>query len=99
MYTWPLPREGTEPDSWEVAGSSPAPVLMSRDPNNSGEWQDAVDAAHACLTLDAARLYGLVTGGPGVNVGRCEDILNRGRRRGVEPRPDAVERFLSELTP
>lgn len=67
------------------------------DPQTDTEWQDAVDSAYACLALDSARLYGLVTGGPTVNVERCEEILTRGKARGVEPAPDAVERIMSIL--
>lgn len=70
---------------------------MSREPQTRGEWQDAVDAAHACLALDAARQYGLVTGGPPVNVDRCAQILSDGAARGIRPSPDAVERFIGEL--
>lgn len=64
-----------------------------RTPDTPTQWQEAVDAAHACLALEAARLYGLVTGGPPVNVGRCEEILAQGRTRGYAPADDAVERF------
>src|SRR5262245_17273512 len=63
------------------------------------EWQAAVDAAGAFLVLESARLYGLVVGGPRVNVLRCEELLELGRARGFEPAPDAAERLLSELRP
>jgi hypothetical protein len=56
-----------------------------------------VDMAEACLALDSARLYGLVTGGPKVNVDRCEELLERGRARGTRPRKDAIERFMEAL--
>jgi hypothetical protein len=65
-----------------------------KNPRTSAEWQEAVDMAHACLALDSARQYGLVTGGPGVNVARCIDILDEGKRRGVAPSPDAIENFV-----
>jgi hypothetical protein len=64
------------------------------NPSTPGEWQEAVDAAHGALCLDAARLYGLVRGGPEVNVPRCEEILENGRMIGFRPNEDAVERFL-----
>lgn len=66
-----------------------------RDPATPGEWVDAVDTAHALLSLEAARLYGLITGGPTVNVDRCEAILQAGKARGVHPSPQAVERFVA----
>lgn len=70
------------------AGAPPA------DPVHPEEWQEAVDAAKALLALEAARLYGLVTGGPVVNVRRCEEILDQGRTLGYVPSADAVERFI-----
>jgi hypothetical protein len=67
-----------------------------RDPETDREWQDAVDAAKGALALESARTYGLVTGGPDVDVRRCNVILGRGasRRPPVLPSADAVERFL-----
>lgn len=63
-------------------------------PQNPREWQDAVDAAHGALALDSARQYGLVTGGPTVNVPRCAMILDQGRKMGVIPSTYAIERFV-----
>jgi len=68
------------------------------EPRTRQEWQAAVDAAWGALALDAARQYGLVTRGPEVNVSRCEDMLRRGKRRGVVPAPDAIERFAAGLS-
>ena len=68
-----------------------------RDPATPAEWQDAVDAAHALLLLGSARAYGLVTGGPLINEDRVEEILEQGRRRGITPAVDAVERLIAEL--
>jgi hypothetical protein len=39
----------------------------------------------------------MLTGGPAVNIERCEEILELGRSRGIEPARDAVERFVAEL--
>lgn len=69
----------------------------SRLPGTPAEWQDAADAAHFFLLLDAARQYGLVTGGPGVNVDRCVAILDLAAARGIRPRPDAIERLTREM--
>lgn len=68
-----------------------------REPETRGEWQEAVDAAHALLVLDAARQYGLVRGGPVPNVERCEEILKRGKQRRVKPSKHAIERFVIGL--
>lgn len=60
---------------------------MSADPTTPDEWQEAVDAASVCLAVDAARKYGLVTGGPEIDLDRCEEILRRGAELDIEPRP------------
>jgi hypothetical protein len=56
----------------------PAPA----DPQTAADWQAAVDAADFLLSLDSARRYGLVSGGPAVNVLRCEAVIREGRARG-----------------
>jgi len=68
-----------------------------RIPKTREEWQEAVDAAHALLCLDSARLYGLITGGPTVNVDRCARILEAGKKLKVQPSPYAVERMVAAL--
>ncbi len=68
-----------------------------RLPKTDAEWQEAVDGAEACLALDSARQYGLITGGPKINAARCDKILAMGRARGVRPAPDAIERFCGAL--
>lgn len=60
---------------------------MSNDPKTPDEWQTVVDAADGLLLLDAARQFGLLTGGPVVNAARCEELLGRGFDRGVFPTP------------
>jgi hypothetical protein len=67
-----------------------------KTPRTTVEWQEAVDAAEACLALESARMYGLVTGGPEVNVERAQALLINGGKRGIYPRPDAIERFIAE---
>ena len=67
-----------------------------RDPKTPEEWQNAVDAADALLKIDSARIYGLVTGGPEIDAGRCWELVHRAKElHGIEPREDAVERLLS----
>jgi len=57
------------------------------EPETPEQWQYCVDGASLGLHLDAARQYGLVTGGPGIDVGRCTELLRRGAERGFRPRP------------
>jgi hypothetical protein len=56
-----------------------------RNPRNQREWREAVEAAHSLMCLDAARQYGLVEGGPEIDVGRCIEILEDGRALGIVP--------------
>jgi hypothetical protein len=54
-------------------------------PRTRRQWQVAVDTADACLAIDAARLYGLITGGPKIDVDRCAMILDLGKQKGIVP--------------
>ncbi len=67
-----------------------------QEPKTPAEWQDAVDQAYFWTLLDSARAYGLVKGGPKVNLDRCEEVLARGREMGIEPTPDCVERIVAK---
>lgn len=69
------------------------------DPTTDEEWQDAVDSAYVMLVLDSAQKYELVSGGPVVNVDRCEEILARGAAHGFQPASDAIARLISRGTP
>lgn len=62
-----------------------------QDLRTPGEWQEADDAAHALLTIDAARQYGLIEGGPDCDRERCADILQKAKRCGITPAEDCVE--------
>lgn len=68
--------------------------MIARDPKTPEEWQEAVDAAQVLLMILSARLYGLITGGPTANVARCEEILRKGRDRGIRPSPNCVQKAL-----
>ena len=72
---------------------------MPRDPQNRTEWQEAADAAHACLSIAAACAYGLVEGGPDVDEERCRDILARAfQEHRIRPAPDAIARLVAART-
>jgi hypothetical protein len=66
-------------------------------PVTTQQWQDAVDAAHALLTLEHAHIYGLILGGPTVNVERCVELIEDGQTRGIRPRIETVSRLVAEL--
>lgn len=61
--------------------TSPNPI----EPSTPEDWQAAVNAAHLCLAMDAARSYGLITWNRVVDIPRCEDLLARGAARGYHP--------------
>ena len=70
-------------------------MTRKRDPRTREEWQEAADAAHVLLTIDAARQYGLIEGGPEIDLGRCVEILRKARRQGITPAVDCIERASS----
>jgi hypothetical protein len=67
-----------------------------KDPTTDDEWQEAADLAHLWLALDAARAYGLIVGGPRVNIDRCNALLARAAERGVAPVPvdESIDRYF-----
>lgn len=67
------------------------------EPRTREQWQEAADAAHACLALTAARQYGLIRGGPKVDEGRAFELLRRAALAGVYPDPMSPVRFAVEL--
>ena len=73
--------------------------MPHRLPNNPQEWQDLVDSAHALLSIDAARQFGLITGGPECNVDRCVETLQQGKALGIIPRSDAITLERTTLPP
>lgn len=68
-----------------------------RDPRTKQEWQEAVELAEAWLQIESARAYGLISGGPQIDAERCQELLEKGAKRGFRPRGEAVERILLEL--
>lgn len=38
--------------------------------------------ADACLLIDSARKYGLVSGGPDIDIERCEELIERAKAAG-----------------
>lgn len=69
-----------------------------QNPETPEEIQIAVDAASAWHRVDAARKYGLIKGGPAVDVERCEEMIAFGESRAIHPQVNAVERLIRELS-
>ena len=55
------------------------------------EWREAVDAAAGWRAIADVKMYGLIQGGPEINVTRCDQILERGKALGIEPSKSAVD--------
>lgn len=72
-------------------------MTKGRDPATLTEWQLAVNAARACLVLESARQYGLVTDGPSVDVTRCLDLLDRGKTQLIVPQEMGVDLEIKAL--
>lgn len=70
---------------------------MIKDPTTPEEWQEAVDLAATHLRIDAARKYGIMTGGPEIDIERCVGLLKAGKEKGVTPSPGCVERILKQM--
>jgi hypothetical protein len=62
-----------------------------RNPKTHAEWQDAVDAAAACRAIADCIMYGILAGGPKIDVARCDHILKNGLARGVRPSKPTVD--------
>lgn len=64
-------------------------------PTTPYEWQNAMDLAHGALVLESVRQYGLVTGGPAVNVERCQEIYHQAKDRGHRPSANSIDMFVA----
>jgi hypothetical protein len=67
------------------------------DPITDEEWKAAALVARGALLFHSAKAYGLVSGGPVVDVPRCEELLARALARGIEiDDHDAALAFVAE---
>ena len=86
-------RDPKDAAEWQKAANVAAFWLVldrkMRDPKSAAEWQEAADTAAFLVLLESNRAYGLVTGGPEVDVRRCEAILAQAKERGFEPHDPA----------
>ena len=64
---------------------------MRLNPQTLQEWQEAVDGAAGLRAIADCKMYGLIEGGPKIDVRRCDEILERGRKRGFAPSRPAVD--------
>ena len=66
-------------------------------PTDPDELRTLALLAEAYLRLDSARLYGFITGGPRINVERCELAIAAARRAGVTYTEADVDRITTEV--
>jgi hypothetical protein len=81
-----------------VAGQTQTEKTMKpQEPGSSEEWQEAVNLAELYSRVDAAVKYGFITFTGKIDINRCEDILEQGRRRGVFPVQAQVDQLIGQL--
>lgn len=68
------------------------------DPQTAEEWQEAVDGAAALRAVADCKMYGLIEGGPNIDVRRCDEILERGETRGVRPSKPVKDLAIEMIT-
>jgi hypothetical protein len=74
--------------------------MKRRNPVTRAEWQDAVDSAAAVRAVADCKMYGLIKGGPQIDIHRCDEILEAGKRRGVipsKPAPQLAIEFIAAI--
>jgi hypothetical protein len=71
---------------------------MFVDPITDEEWQEVVNEIAVLRVIDAARQYGLITGGPELNHDRCYELLAKAREKDIYPRNPSLRYFLGDLS-
>ena len=54
-----------------------------QEPQTPEEWQLVFDLASGWRYLEDCKSFGILTGGPSVSIARCDEIIERGRHRGL----------------
>jgi hypothetical protein len=68
-----------------------------REPQTPAEWNEAAALAEVMLDIDAARRYGLITGGPKINVERCRAIIRDARAQGIVSTAATINRVTEAI--
>lgn len=95
---WSLPRSGPVP--YDIDQIERRIAIHQRPvPQSDQEWQYVADLAELCQSLDAARMFGLVEGGPTINEVKCDWFLDAAARRGITPAPSEalMHRFIASM--
>jgi hypothetical protein len=65
------------------------------DPQTPEQWQDAVDGAAGFIAIESCKMYGLMKGGPKIDLARCKQILEHGAAKGITPSKSDTELALA----
>lgn len=69
-----------------------------QNPETPEQWQKAVNLADLFLTLEAAKTYGLIYGGPEIDMARCIELLRQGETMGILPQTEQkIDQLIREL--
>jgi hypothetical protein len=71
--------------------------MKQEQPKTPQQWQEAVNLAELYSRVDAAVKYGFVEFTGTINLDRCHEMLERGRKRGVYPVQAQVDELLRQL--
>jgi hypothetical protein len=55
------------------------------NPKTREEWQAAVNAAAALRALADCKMYGIIDGGPRIDVERCDELLAKAEALDIRP--------------
>lgn len=69
-----------------------------KEPQTPEEWQQAVDVAAGARCIADCKMYGLIAGGPRIDIERADNLLARGREQGIEPSRPAHEIAIDLIT-
>jgi hypothetical protein len=72
-------------------------AVKPQQPKSSEEWQEAVNLAELYSRVDAAVKYGFISFTGKIDISRCEEILEQGRRRCVYPVQAQVDELIQQL--
>lgn len=97
-----MSRPKVRPVPYDLDAMAEAVATRGPTPGNYrslAEWQYAADLAEFVLLLDATRQFGLITGGPAVNVEAAERIIAGAARHDITPAltDELRDRCLAEL--
>jgi hypothetical protein len=68
-----------------------------KTPRTPEEWQHVVNLCKAWRNVHDARLYGLIHGGPVLDVERIDELLAQGKVLGITPQPALTEEMVIAL--